>query len=86
MLGQTEDDVEGNWVRIKLRPTGTEDAEGQAWRAKVLEPVETEDAEGNALRTHVLEIERDENGELVGGYLPAEKDEDTQGSGYRAGV
>jgi len=36
----------------------------------------------NALRSHVLEIERDEEGELVGRYIPA-KDDDTEGQGVR---
>lgn len=32
------------------------------------------------LRTHVLEVERDEDGELVGRFIPADGD-DTEGHG-----
>jgi hypothetical protein len=57
---------------------GEEDAEGQGMGYRGLAPTDDE-AEGNALKTHVLEVERGEDGELVGRFVPT--DDDTEGQG-----
>jgi hypothetical protein len=83
-LGQIEEDVEGHGSRASwLRPVEGEDTEGHEIRYHFT-AVEHHDAEGNALRSHVLEIGRNEDGELVGRYVPPEEDDDTEGQGGRA--
>jgi hypothetical protein len=76
-----DEDAEGQMPWKYLKPVEDEDAEGQM-PLKYLEPVGDEEAEGNVLHSHVLEIERDENGELVGRFVPAEGD-DTEGQAMR---
>jgi hypothetical protein len=79
-LSRIDDDSEGHWIRVKIEPDEVEDSEGRGGRYNGLVPVEADDAEGNVLNTHVLDIEKDENGELVGRYVPAD---DTKGQGGR---
>src|SRR3990172_5630917 len=97
-LAPTDEDTEGQGYRSWLKPGENGDAEGQGMGYRGLKPaedaeghggrfsgflpVEDEDAMANALRSHLLEIERDEEGELVGRYIPA-KDDDTEGQGVR---
>ena len=78
-LAQTEDeDAEGQGIKWHLKPAEDEDAKGNMPVKWHLGPVGDDEAEGNALRSHVLEIERNEEGELVGRFVPAEGD-DTEG-------
>ena len=78
--GTEAENAEGNMPRFYLAPTEDEEAAGNMPRY-YLAPVEDEGTEGNVLKSHVLQIERDDDGELIGRFVPAEDDDDTGGHG-----
>ena len=79
-----DEDAEGqSRIRGGFAPVEDEDTEGQGRIWGGFAPVEDKDAEGRALKSHILAIERGEDGELVGRYVPAE---DTEGQGGTWGV
>ena len=79
------EDAEGNMpVKWHLgQDEGGEEAAGNVPVKWHLSPDDGKEAEGNTLRSHLLEIERDAEGELVGRFVPADENDDTEGNSIR---